>query len=59
MLPVETVIRVETTRATFLSWPEHIQQDFADDLGSHLQHCAEVHLTQQTSLAMAQVLPRA
>jgi len=58
VLPAMTVIGVETTRAIFLSWPEHVQQDFADDLRHHLQHGADVHLTQQTSLAMAQVLPR-
>ena len=57
VLPAETVIGVETTRATFLSWPEHIQQGFAGDLRRHLQLRADVHLTQQTSLAMAQVLP--
>ena len=58
VLWAETVIGVETTRATFLSWPEHTRQDFAGDLRRHLRHCADVHLTQQTSLAMAQVLPR-
>jgi ubiquinone/menaquinone biosynthesis C-methylase UbiE len=58
VLPAATVIGVETTRAIFLSWPEHTQQDFADDLRRHLQHGADVHLTQQTWLAMAQVLPR-
>jgi hypothetical protein len=58
VLPAETVIGVETTRTTFLSWPQHTQQDFAGDLRRHLQHCEEVHLTQQTSLAMARVLPR-
>jgi len=30
------VLGVETTRATFLSWPEHTKQA--------LQHCADVHL---------------
>ncbi len=59
VLPAQTVIGVETTRAIFLSWPEHTQQDFADDLRRHLKHGADVHLTQQTWLAMAQVLPRA
>ncbi len=58
VLPAQTVIGVETTRATFLSWPERTQQDFAGELRRLLQHCADVHLTQQTSLAMAQVLPR-
>jgi hypothetical protein len=58
VLPAQTVIGVETTRATFLSWPEHTQQDFTRDLRRHLQHRADVYLTQQTSLAMAQALPR-
>jgi ubiquinone/menaquinone biosynthesis C-methylase UbiE len=58
VLPAQTVIGVETTRATFLSWPPHTQQDFTSELRRRLQHCADVHLTQQTSLAMAQVLPR-
>ena len=53
VLPAPTVLGVETTRATFLSWPEHTQQDFAGALRRHLQHCADVHLSQQTSLAMA------
>jgi hypothetical protein len=58
VLPVQTVIGVETTRATFLSWPAHVQQDFASGLRHRLQHPADVHLTQQTSLAMTQLLPR-
>jgi SAM-dependent methyltransferase len=55
-LPAATVISVETTRATYLSWPEHIRQEFAAGLRRRLEHCAYVHLTQVTSLAMAQVL---
>jgi SAM-dependent methyltransferase len=58
VLPAQTVIGVETTRATFLSWPAPTQQDFAADLRRRLQHSADVHLTQQTSLAIAQVLTR-
>jgi SAM-dependent methyltransferase len=58
VLAAETVIGVETTRSTFLSWPEHTQQDFAGELRRHFRHCADVHLTQQTSLAMAPVVPR-
>ena len=57
-LPAETVIGVETTRATFLSWPERVQQDFVLELRDRLKPGEEVHVTQQTSLAMAQVLPR-
>lgn len=59
VLPAETVIGVETTRATFLSWPEHTRRRFAGDLRHLLPPHADVHLTQETSLAMAQVLPRA
>jgi len=58
VLPAQTVIGVETTRATFLSWPEPARQDFTRGLRRHLQHHADVYLTQQTSLAMAQALPR-
>ena len=58
VLPAQTVIGVETTRATFLSWPAHTRQDFAAELRRRLRHCPDVHLTQQTSLAMARVLPR-
>jgi hypothetical protein len=58
VLPAETVIGVETTRATFLSWPEDIRRRFVGKLRSHLQSRAEVHLTQETSVTMAQVLPR-
>lgn len=59
LLPAQTVIGLETTRATFLSWPERTQQDFTRDLRRHLRQHADVHLTQQTSLAMARALPRA
>ena len=58
VVPAQTVIGVETTRATFLSWPAPTQQDFANELRRRLQHSEDVHLTQETSLAMAQVLPR-
>lgn len=55
VLTAEAVIGVETTRGNFLSWPEHTQQEFSDDLRRHLRHGADVDLTQQTWLAMAQV----
>ena len=55
-LPAQTVIGVETTRATFLSWPGHVRQRFADDLRAHLGAQREVLLTQETSLVMAPVL---
>ena len=55
-LPAQTVISVETTRATFLSWPGHVRQGFTDGLHSLLGEQAEVPLTQETSLVMAPVL---
>jgi len=59
VLPVAAVIGVESTRATFLSWPEDIRRRFLDELRFHLRSQTEVQLTQETSVTMAQVLPRA
>jgi ubiquinone/menaquinone biosynthesis C-methylase UbiE len=56
--PAETVIGVENTRATSLNWPDDIRREFTEELRHHLRSQAEVHLTQQTSLTMARVLPR-
>lgn len=56
VLPAETVIGLETTRATFLSWPEDVQRGFIDELRRHLQFQVSVPLTQETSLTMARVL---
>jgi hypothetical protein len=53
-----TVIGVETTRATFLSWPEDIRRRFLDELRCHLRSQPEVQLTQEASVTMAQVLSR-
>jgi hypothetical protein len=58
VLPAEAVIGVESTRSAFLSWPEDIRRRFLDELRFHLQSQTEVHLTQETSVTMAQVLPR-
>ena len=52
------MIGVEATRATFLNWPEDIRRRFLDELRFHLQAQAEVQLTQETSVMMAQVLSR-
>jgi hypothetical protein len=49
------VIGVETTRSTFLSWPEQVRQDFIAELRQSLEPGDDVPLTQQTSLAMVQV----
>jgi SAM-dependent methyltransferase len=58
VLPADAVIGVEATRATFLSWPEDIRRRFLDELRFYLQAQAEVQLTQETSVVMAQVLSR-
>jgi len=58
VLPAAAVIGVETTRATFLSRPGDIRRRFLDELRFHLQSQTEVHLTQETSVTMARVLPR-
>jgi ubiquinone/menaquinone biosynthesis C-methylase UbiE len=56
--PAETVVGVENTRATSLSWPDDIRRQFTEELRHHLRSQAEVQLTQETSLTMARVLPR-
>jgi ubiquinone/menaquinone biosynthesis C-methylase UbiE len=55
---VETVVGVENTRATSLSWPDDTRREFTEELRHHLRSQTEVHLTQQTSLMMARVLLR-
>jgi hypothetical protein len=54
-LPVETVVGVENTRATSLSWPEDARERFTDEMRHHLRSQIEVHLTQETSLTMARI----
>jgi ubiquinone/menaquinone biosynthesis C-methylase UbiE len=56
--PAETVVGVENTRATSLSWPDDIRREFTEQLRQHLRSQTEVQLTQETSLTMARVLPR-
>lgn len=58
VLPAQTVMGVETTRATFLSWPGDIRQSFRDELRSRLPPGTQVQLTQETAVTMAQMLPR-
>ncbi len=52
-LPVETVIGVENTRATSLSWSKDARERFTEEMRRHLRYQPEVHLTQVTSLTMA------
>jgi ubiquinone/menaquinone biosynthesis C-methylase UbiE len=58
VLPAEVVIGVESTRATFLSWPADIRRGFLDELRSHLGPGTQVQLTQESSVTMARALPR-
>ena len=57
--PAETVIGVENTRATSLSWPEDVRRDFTAELCDQIGAATKVHLTQETSVTMARVLPPA
>jgi SAM-dependent methyltransferase len=51
----ETVIGVENTRATSLSWPDDVRQEFTRELRSRLGSQSEVPLTLHAALAMARV----
>jgi ubiquinone/menaquinone biosynthesis C-methylase UbiE len=52
-LPAQTVMGVERTRATFLSYSKQDQASFTADLGQLLQPGTHVDLAQETFLAMA------
>jgi hypothetical protein len=52
-LPVETVLGVERTRATFLSYSKQDQAAFTADLRALLAHSSHIDLVQGTFLAMA------
>lgn len=52
-LPAETVMGVERTRATFLSYSEQDQASFTADLRTLLEPDSHVDLVQETLLAMA------
>jgi ubiquinone/menaquinone biosynthesis C-methylase UbiE len=56
-MPADTVIDLERTRATFLSWPDDAQRRFTEDLGQLLGSPPAVRLTRHTSVTMAQVRP--
>ena len=49
------VVALESTRATFLSWPQDTQRRFADELRQLLDPQPAVRLTRQTLVTMAQV----
>ena len=52
-LPVQTIIGVERTRATFLSFSEQDQANFTADLEALLKRASHIDLVQETLLAMA------
>lgn len=52
-LPAETVIGVERTRATFLSYTQQDQADFTADLQALVMPGSHIGLLQETFLAMA------
>jgi ubiquinone/menaquinone biosynthesis C-methylase UbiE len=53
-LPAAGVIALETTRATFLSWPHDTQRHFTDELRRLLEPQPAAHLTRHTSVTVAQ-----
>ena len=57
--PAADVIDVESTRATFLSWPADARQEFTAELRERLRSQPEVHLTRHTSVTMMPVLQQA
>lgn len=59
VLPAGDLIALESTRGTFLSWPPDAQRRFTDELRRLLGSQPAVHLTRETALTMAQVLPTA
>jgi ubiquinone/menaquinone biosynthesis C-methylase UbiE len=56
ILPAADVIALESTRATFLSWPRDTQRHFTEELRRLLESQPAVHLIRHTSVTMAAVL---
>ncbi len=52
-LPAQTVMGVERTRATFLSYSKQDQANFTADLRTLLEPSSHIDLAQETFLAMA------
>jgi SAM-dependent methyltransferase len=55
VLAASEVIGLESTRATFLTWPRDTQRHFTGELRQLLESRPMVHLTRHTSVTMAQV----
>lgn len=56
-LPAGTVLDVERTRATYLSWPEGTRREFTAELAKLLRPHPEISLTRWTTVTMAQTMP--
>jgi ubiquinone/menaquinone biosynthesis C-methylase UbiE len=56
-LPAGEVLALESTRATFLSWPDDTQRQFSAALGRLLEPQPAVPLTRHTSVTMTQLRP--
>lgn len=54
-LPASEVLALESTRATFLSWPDDTQRQFSAALGRLLEPQPAIPLTRHTSVTMRQV----
>ena len=52
-LPVQAILGVERTRATFLSYSEQDQASFTAGLSALVEPSSDVDLVQETLLAMA------
>ena len=57
-LPAATVLGVECTRATYLSFGDSVRKSFATDLEALLLPTPTISLVQETYLAMAPVSGR-
>jgi ubiquinone/menaquinone biosynthesis C-methylase UbiE len=55
VLPAGDVVDLESTRATFLSWPPGTQRRFTEELRRLLEPTPMVSLTRHTQVTMAQV----
>ena len=57
-LPGASMVALENTRATVLSWDDGARDAFAEELWSHVGTASEISLSQVVRLTMAQVPPR-
>ena len=58
VLPAQSVLRIENTRSTVLSWPPEVRQQFLAELAGRLSSRPEVPLTRLSWVTMARVALR-